>query len=1143
MQTSISKRLLAGLLSIVMVLSLFVATPAKTEAGRESIAIVNLTANPVGKKAGSVAVANVDINGITIANYQSYVKVNNGKYTLDPDDSVGNTVNELTITMEPVDMTPWNSVKQVQVRLGATKVTSNNTEYELATFEIKGNFVVVKVKTSPYDTKVNGWDVAALKTPVKYGYAFPTELWGFNVRYFNHGVLTWSFTENDGASWTYPSLPVLNKAEADGAYYRVETILSAVAGIRFGNAGDTPEAAAQMYNDIFELADYTDAKIAEARAEAGEEYDELVALYGAALVESAYGTKAEYMDRTEESMREEKAYIEGLLNGREFKITDVSKDGKTCKLTISKIKAVTPLDYKGTGVTSIEMIQEMNFATSTIITPADAIAKMPTSFFATIGGQKKEIEIANLKTGRCHWHICTMSGGSLVPMDTSEKFVESDLRNAPANYYYAVLVWDTDWDEYHIGNNEDGSFKAMKPLHYALFYENATDEYGVIDRFEKDMVDEFNDDAGWIIKFTVNAPTEYGTEKRPTEAFRKVDAPMIEQSGYNGYTNECSYYVIPYAGNLVSEYTNTVNGAWNDAGTSGTWTVTAPDDVRYFRAYTPADYNAMYIASPVTYKYFAPKSTLTTELKQGAVSITMQTPEADATVERSIRSIAGDMDFADSLDFENVELYWSDEDEIVSGYNAGGEWFDYGCEYTADILVPVKPGYKISAAPQVRVNGNVATAVELLEDGYGTIYIHVTYEFPATGNGYSIFNNKGTAYCAKPVWSDLTKPYAGCVIPKKLTASESSSRFYEFIDITWYENGVDCSDKDTFELGKRYTAVVTWNTILPIKEDCAGPALICGDAIKNFATAKAIKSSQEVVITYEFPAVEAGKIRSALDIDIDVPNGMAEDAFYNYVLSQLYAVVTFEGGATGIAKVAKIWNFATDTFVNIENANTIKTALEQLYPGVLGYDSTKKSAQEFTIKGAFNAVEYGGGANARVNINIHVAGVKNIVGFNANGGTYTGADVTVEQGKEYGFKYVPSQIYRDGYFFAGWYTAATEGTRVKSTTIYDGKVKTLYAHWVKVFTGKVWTVTAKSYAAGRLTVTAKKPATKVDGYEFSYSMDGVNWTTFTQTKNVAYLTNLQSKGTYFVKVRAYRIDSAGKFVYGAYSTNLKATAK
>ena len=98
---------------------------------------------------------------------------------------------------------------------------------------------------------------------------------------------------------------------------------------------------------------------------------------------------------------------------------------------------------------------------------------------------------------------------------------------------------------------------------------------------------------------------------------------------------------------------------------------------------------------------------------------------------------------------------------------------------------------------------------------------------------------------------------------------------------------------------------------------------------------------------------------------------------------------------------------------------------------------------------------------------------------------------------------------------------------------------TLYAKWEKVKVSKpaVKTLSAKKKA---FTVKLKKKISGAKGYQIAYSTDkmfkkGVKYiTTGKTTKSV---TKLKSKKTYYVKVRAYKLDSRGKKVYGNYSAS------
>ena len=117
------------------------------------------------------------------------------------------------------------------------------------------------------------------------------------------------------------------------------------------------------------------------------------------------------------------------------------------------------------------------------------------------------------------------------------------------------------------------------------------------------------------------------------------------------------------------------------------------------------------------------------------------------------------------------------------------------------------------------------------------------------------------------------------------------------------------------------------------------------------------------------------------------------------------------------------------------------------------------------------------------------------VSYNANGGTVSPTSKTVVYGSTYGALATPT---RTGYAFAGWYTSATGGTQVTSTTkVSQHQNHTIYAHWnVNSYTltynysangGSSATRTSASVSFGSnadLSVTASK-----SGYTF------VGWNT------------------------------------------------
>lgn len=134
---------------------------------------------------------------------------------------------------------------------------------------------------------------------------------------------------------------------------------------------------------------------------------------------------------------------------------------------------------------------------------------------------------------------------------------------------------------------------------------------------------------------------------------------------------------------------------------------------------------------------------------------------------------------------------------------------------------------------------------------------------------------------------------------------------------------------------------------------------------------------------------------------------------------------------------------------------------------------------------------------------------------------------------------LPSAARRD-YLFKGWYTAKNLGKKITLETVFEKDTK-VYAHWEKAQPKKV-KITKGKQKNTSLVISYKK-LSNVDGYQLRYS----TMKTFTaSTSNVINNKNgksttitipdLKKNHTYYVKVRAFRKDSAGKTVYGPWST-------
>lgn len=167
--------------------------------------------------------------------------------------------------------------------------------------------------------------------------------------------------------------------------------------------------------------------------------------------------------------------------------------------------------------------------------------------------------------------------------------------------------------------------------------------------------------------------------------------------------------------------------------------------------------------------------------------------------------------------------------------------------------------------------------------------------------------------------------------------------------------------------------------------------------------------------------------------------------------------------------------------------------------------------------------------------------------YNVNGGTKLSAKKKTKQvsyGAKYGTLVTPK---RKGYTFTGWYTKKSGGTKItKTSTVKITKATTLYAHWKKVTVKKASKPTLRSTKSRQLRVICKK-VSGAAGYQIRYSTSS-RFTakatrTVSQTKLTRTITKLKSGKKYYVKVRAYKVDSAGRKVYGAWSAATVKTVK
>ncbi|MDE6313319.1 MAG: leucine-rich repeat protein [Lachnospiraceae bacterium] len=160
--------------------------------------------------------------------------------------------------------------------------------------------------------------------------------------------------------------------------------------------------------------------------------------------------------------------------------------------------------------------------------------------------------------------------------------------------------------------------------------------------------------------------------------------------------------------------------------------------------------------------------------------------------------------------------------------------------------------------------------------------------------------------------------------------------------------------------------------------------------------------------------------------------------------------------------------------------------------------------------------------------------------YNLKGGKLVGTAVTEYDGS---ITIRLPQAQRKGYTFGGWYTESSYKNKI--TVLRKGTKGnvTLYAKWNKVTKpAKPVISTVKNSKSKTMKVTLKKKVSGAKGYELVYATNKK----FTKNKKTVRFTSasktvkgLKKGKTYYVKVRAYKLDSTGGRVYGSYCSKIK----
>lgn len=157
------------------------------------------------------------------------------------------------------------------------------------------------------------------------------------------------------------------------------------------------------------------------------------------------------------------------------------------------------------------------------------------------------------------------------------------------------------------------------------------------------------------------------------------------------------------------------------------------------------------------------------------------------------------------------------------------------------------------------------------------------------------------------------------------------------------------------------------------------------------------------------------------------------------------------------------------------------------------------------------------------------------VSFNGNKGKASAGSKTVAYGSDYGK--LPTAK-RGGYTHKGWFTASKGGQKILSgTQVSLQKNQTLYAQWSKVTVSKVSSFKLKNKNPKKMEITIKE-VKGAKGYQIVYGTNSSiskNKKTINASSIGTNIAKLKKGTTYYVKVRAYKVDSTGIKIYGNYS--------
>lgn len=219
--------------------------------------------------------------------------------------------------------------------------------------------------------------------------------------------------------------------------------------------------------------------------------------------------------------------------------------------------------------------------------------------------------------------------------------------------------------------------------------------------------------------------------------------------------------------------------------------------------------------------------------------------------------------------------------------------------------------------------------------------------------------------------------------------------------------------------------------------------------------------------------------------------------------------------------------------VTPKDANNTTLTWKSDNPGIATVDQTGKVTVKAGAKGGSVVKITASAADQSGKSAVCTIKVNNKITYKLNGGTQNKKNKTTFC-KQNVKLYNPS---RSGYSFGGWYTDKKLKTKITSITKKTVKNVTLYAKWTKVSKCKAPTGIKLKNAKKKTVTVSFKAVSGAAGYEIGYAQNRK----FSKEKKVsvkaasAKIAGLKKTKTYYVRIRAYKVDSTGSKIYGAYS--------